>query len=72
MKSRYESLKRGLLTLIICIALAVTLMGCSDPNAVNIETEHQRLTEIARQDIQLMHSMNASVFGQQDAYYPGQ
>lgn len=71
MKSRCESLKRSLLTLVICITLAVTFIGCSNPNDVNIETEHQKLTEIARQDIQLMRSMSASAFGQRtpDAYY---
>jgi len=51
MKSHDNPIMRRLLTLIIGIFLAVTLVGCHDPGEVNIAAEHRKLTEVAKQHL---------------------
>lgn len=56
MESHYESIMkrliRRLLTLVTGIFLAVALMGCQDPVGADIEAEHLRLGNIAKQQLQ--------------------
>jgi len=56
---------RRLLTLIIGIFLAVTLLGCHDPNEVNIAAEHRKLTEVAKQ-----HLSAFPLNSQTETFYP--
>ena len=69
MKSHGNSIMRRLLTLIIGIFLTVTLVGCHDPSEVNIEAEHRKLTEVAKQ--QLRQGQSAFPLNSQtETYYP--
>lgn len=52
MKRHDNSIIRKLLTFLIGIFLAITLMGCQDPVAADRETEHRRLVNIAEQELQ--------------------
>ena len=56
MKSHDNSTIRRLLTLIMAIFLAVTLLGCHDPVVADNEAEHLRLGNIAKQ--QLRHGLS--------------
>ena len=51
MKRHDNSIMRKLLTFLIGIFLTITLMGCQDPVASDRETEHQRLIDIAEQQL---------------------
>ena len=71
MKSHDNSIMRRLLTLIIGIFLAVTLVGCHDPSEVDIAAEHRKLTEVARQHLR----QGPSAFplsSQTETFYPAQ
>ncbi|MCH8119467.1 MAG: hypothetical protein IIC00_07050 [Planctomycetes bacterium] len=50
-KSHDNSIMRRLLTLIMAMFLAVTLLGCHDPVAADNEAEHLRLGNIAKQQL---------------------
>jgi hypothetical protein len=52
MDNKYCSITVKLLALIIGIFLAVTLLGCLDPIVADMEAEHQRLSLIAKQELQ--------------------
>ena len=52
MKRHDNSIIRKLLTFLIGIFLAVTLMGCHDPVAADRETEHRILVNTAEQQLQ--------------------
>lgn len=51
MKSKYKSITVKLLTLVMGIFLAVTLLGCIDPIVADMEAEHRRLGIIAKQEL---------------------
>ncbi len=51
MKSNYGSIIRGVLTLIIAILLALTVLGCQGPSDVSIAAKHRQLTNIAEQQL---------------------
>ncbi len=71
MKSNYGSIMRKLLTVMTVIFLAVTLLGCHDPNEVNIKTEHRKLSEVAKQHLQLRHGLYTfPMTSQTETYYP--
>jgi len=62
---------RRLLTLIIGIFLAVTLVGCHDPSEVDIAAEHRKLTEVAKQQLQLRQGLSTfPLTSQTETYYP--
>ena len=50
-KSHDNSIVRRLLTLIMAMFLAVTLLGCHDPIVAEGEAEHLRLGNIAKQQL---------------------
>ncbi len=53
------------------IFLAVTLLGCHDPNEVNIKAEHRRLTDVAKQHLQLRQGLYTfPMTSQTETYYP--
>jgi len=68
MKSHDNSIMRRLLTLIIGIFLAVTLVGCHDPSDVDIAAEHRKLTEVAKQH--LRHPSAFPLTSQTETFYP--
>jgi len=71
MKSYDNSIMRRLLTLIIGIFLAVTLVGCHDPSEVNIAAEHRKLTNVAKQQLQLRHGLSAfPLTSQAETFHP--
>ena len=51
MKSHYSSIKTRVLTVATAIILAVSLMGCNDPIVADMETEHQRLGNVVKQEL---------------------
>lgn len=79
MKSHDNSIMRRLsawgrltvLTLIIGIFLAVTLVGCHDPSDIDIKAEHRKLTEVAKQQLQLRHGLSTfPLTSQTETFYP--
>jgi len=71
MKSHDNSIMRRLLTLIIGILLAVTVVGCHDPSDVDIAAEHRKLTEVAKQQLQLRQGLSAfPLSSQTEKFYP--
>jgi hypothetical protein len=51
MGNKYNSMMIKLLTIMMGIFFAVTLPGCNDPIVADMEAEHIRLSEIARQEL---------------------
>ena len=51
MENKYNSMIVKLLTIMMGIFLAVTLSGCNDPIVADMEAEHIRLSNIARQEL---------------------
>ena len=52
MENRYHSITIKLLTLMMGIFLTVTLLGCNDSIMADMEAEHLRLGNIAKQELQ--------------------
>jgi hypothetical protein len=52
MKSRYNLLRVRILTVATAIFLAVSLMGCMDSIVADMEAEHRRLGNEAKQELQ--------------------
>ena len=73
-KSHDNSIMRRLLTLIMAMFLAVTLLGCHDPIVADNEAEHLRLGNIAKQQLQLRHGLSAYPLTSQQAetFHPAQ
>ena len=73
-ESHDNSIMRRLLTLIIGMFLAVTLLGCHDPIAADTEAEHLRLGNIAKQQLQLRQGLSAYPLTSQQAemFHPAQ
>ncbi len=70
-KSHDNSIMRRLLTLIMAMFLAVTLLGCHDPVAANNKAEHLRLGSIAKQQLQLRHGLSAyPLTSQTETFHP--
>ena len=69
MKSRYNSLRTGILTVATAIFLAVSLMGCMDSIVTDMEAEHRRLGNEVKQDLQKCPSAFPAV-SQTEAPYP--
>jgi hypothetical protein len=61
MKRKYDLMIRRFLLLIIAVLLAVTVLGCNDPNS--IEANHKRLTYLAQQELQ--QGLSTSMFNLQ-------
>lgn len=71
MKNHDNSIMRRLLTFIIGIFLAVTVVGCHDPSEIDIAAEHRKLTEVAKQQLQLRHGLSAlALSSQTETFYP--
>ena len=51
MERHYGSIIRRLLTLIMAIFLAVTLLGCQGPGDVSIAAKHRKLTNIVERQL---------------------
>lgn len=51
MEKHYGSIIRRLLTLIMAIFLAVTLLGCQGPSEVSIAAKHRKLTNIVERQL---------------------
>jgi len=51
MKSRYVSIRTIVLTAVTAILLAILLMGCNDPIVADMEAEHIRLGNVAKQEL---------------------
>jgi len=51
MKSRYVSIRTIVLTAVTAILLAISLMGCNDPIVADMEAEHIRLGNVAKQEL---------------------
>jgi hypothetical protein len=51
MERHYGSIMRRLLTLIMAIFLAVTLLGCQGPSEVSIAARHRKLTKIVERQL---------------------
>ena len=51
MERNYGSIIRRLLTLIMAISLAVTLLGCQGPGDVSIAAKHRKLTNIVERQL---------------------
>jgi hypothetical protein len=69
MDNKYYSITIKLLAFIFGIFLAVTLLGCNDSIVSDMEAEHQRLSVIARQDLE--HSpFNYQTSSQEKSLYP--
>ena len=51
MERHYGSIIRRLLTLIIAIFLAVTVLGCQGPGDVSIAAKHRKLTDIVERQL---------------------
>jgi len=51
MENKYNSMIVKLLTIMMGIFLAVTLSGCNDPIVADMEAEHLRLGNIAKQEL---------------------
>jgi len=72
-KSHDNSIMRKLLTLIMAMFLAVTLLGCHDPVAADNEAEHLRLGSIAKQQLRLRHDLFAHpLTSQAETFHPAQ
>jgi hypothetical protein len=70
MKSHYGSIISRVLGLVTGILLTITLFGgCQDPAASNFETEHRRLSDVARQEIRQGLSAFA-LTSQPETFYP--
>jgi hypothetical protein len=68
MESYRDSTMRRLLTWVIVIFLAVTLLGCDSIEA-DMEAEHQRLGQVCQRELrQGLHGFPAS--SQTEALYP--
>jgi len=52
MKNKYCSITVKLLAFIIGIFISVALFGCMDPIVADMEAEHQRLSLIAKQELE--------------------
>ena len=52
MKSHYDSIKTKALTVATAVFLAISLMGCNDPIATEMEAKHRRLGIEAKQELQ--------------------
>ncbi len=70
-KSHDNSIVRRLLTLIMGIFLAVTLLGCHDPIVADNEAEHLRLGNIAKQQLQQRLSAYP-LTSQAETFHPAQ
>jgi len=71
MESHDNSIMQRLLILMTVFFLAVTLLGCHDPYAVDIEAEHRRLSSIAKQE--LRQGLSAfPMSSQAEVFYPAQ
>jgi hypothetical protein len=69
MESYCESIMRRLLTWVIVIFLAVTLLGCGDPIVADMEAEHQRLGQVCQRELrQGLYAFPPSA--QTEALYP--
>lgn len=69
MNNKYYSVTVKLLAFIIGIFLAVTLFGCNDSIVSDMEAEHQRLSLIAKQELQ-QSPFNYQTGSQDKALYP--
>ena len=68
MESHCDSIMGKLLILIVGIFLAVTLLGCHDPIVADMEAEHRKLGDIAKQELRQgllffrrLHSLKCSI-----------
>lgn len=52
MKSLLDSVKVKVLTVTTTVILAISLSGCNDPIASDMEARHQQLGNIAMQELQ--------------------
>ena len=52
MKSHYNLLRTRILTVVTAIFFAVSLMGCMDSIVADMEAEHRRLGNEAKQELQ--------------------
>jgi hypothetical protein len=68
MKNLYDSIRTIVLIVAVAILLAVSLMGCTDSIATDMETEHQRLSNEAKQELQMCPSAHLPV-SQTEASY---
>ncbi len=69
MKSKYKSITTKIITLIIGIFFAVTLLGCNDPIVADMEAEHRRLGILAKQDLRQNLSTSPTT-SQAKVFYP--
>ena len=51
MENKYNSITVKLMTLVMGVFLTVILSGCNDPIVADMEAEHIRLSNIARQEL---------------------
>jgi len=72
MESHDNSIMRTLLILMTVFFLAVTLLGCHDPYAVDIEAEHRRLSSIAKQELRQGRLSAFPLSSQAEVFYPAQ
>ncbi len=68
-KSHDNSIMRRLLTLIMAMCLAVTLLGCHDPIVADNEAEHLRLGNIAKQQLR-QRSFAHPLTSQAETFHP--
>ena len=71
MKKLHDSVLTIVLTVAISTLLAVSLMGCSDSIVGDMETEHQRLSNEVKQELQQCPSAYPPV-SQAEARYTAQ
>jgi hypothetical protein len=69
MDNRYYAITVKLLAFIFGIFLAVTLLGCMDPIVSDMEAEHQKLSLIAKQELQ-QSPFNHQTSPQDKSLYP--
>ena len=68
MKKLHDSVRTIVITVAISIFLAVSLMGCIDSIAADMETEHQRLSNEAKQELQQCPSAYPPVSQKESRY----
>jgi hypothetical protein len=71
MKSHFESVKVKVLTVAMAAFLAISLSGCNDPIVSEMEAKHQRLGNMAMQELQQCPSTYPSA-SQTETLFPAE